>query len=324
MRRTALSASTALIAMAISLGLIGCQELESGRSERGDASTASEAAPSPAGYSADMVAPEAPPPDVAPDVTPVPQDGGAPAATVPQLAYSYDYVVSLPTRSVRALAAQHEQACVQAGPQTCQIIGSATEENGNDNQTVRLELRATPQWLTTFRNGLAAQAEAADGEIARSGTQSEDLTRAIIDTEAHLRAKTALRDRLQIMLATRDGNLQSVLEVERELARVQGEIDSATATLQAMRARVTMSHLTMTYQSRGVLAPDSATAPLESALNGALGLFMSGLASIISVLAFVLPFLLVLGPLGWLIWRMRRRRVRPTAVAASPMGDTEN
>ena len=241
-----------------------------------------------------------------------------PDAQLPQLAYSYAYTLEAPTREIAGLAARHEQACVQAGPQRCQVIGSSTQSYGQDDQRATLEIRAEPGWLAGFRNSLATDAQAADGRIADSSTSSEDLTRSIIDTEAHLRAKTALRDRLQTMLATRDGNLQSVLEVERELARVQAEIDSATSTLEVMRARVSMSALTLTYQSSGVLAPDSATAPLQSALNNALGIFMTGLAAIVTILAFALPFLLVLGPLIWLVLRaLRRRRLRRAADTAN-------
>lgn len=238
--------------------------------------------------------------------------GSAPAqvpdAQVPQLAYSYAYTLETPTTEVAGLAARHEAACVQAGPQRCQVIGSSTQTYGEDERMATLEIRAAPGWLAAFRSGLAEDAEAADGRIADSSTTSEDLTRALIDTEAHLRAKTALRDRLQTMLATRDGNLQTVLEVERELARVQGEIDSATSTLEVMRARVAMSRLTLTYQSRGVLAPDDATAPLSNALNSALGLFMMGLAAIVTVLAFALPFALAIAPIVWLVLRARKRR----------------
>ena len=259
------------------------------------------------------------------------QVGGAPApdvpeAQIPQLAYAYSYTLETPTDRIAALSARHERACIQAGPQRCQVIGSSTETYGQDERRATLEIRAEPGWLGAFRNGLAADADAAGGRIADSTTTSEDLTRAIIDTEAHLRAKTALRDRLQTMLATRDGNLQTVLEVERELARVQGEIDSATSTLQVMRARVSMSRLTMTYQSRGVMAPDSATAPLQAALNNALGVFMTGLAGIITVLAFALPFALILGPIVWFLMRARRRNraarsAPPPVEAGSRSGD---
>ena len=256
----------------------------------------------------EMAAPESGRQSVGADGTDTPPSPDVAEAQVPQLAYAYSYTLETPTNEIAALAARHGQACIQAGAQRCQVIGSSTQSYGRDERRATLEIRAEPGWLTGFRNGLAADARTADGRIADSSTTSEDLTRAIIDTEAHLRAKTALRDRLQTMLATRDGNLQSVLEVERELARVQGEIDSATSTLQVMRARVSMSRLTMTYQSQGVLAPDSAAAPLQAALNNALGVFMTGLASIITVLAFALPFLLVLGPILWFVLRARRRR----------------
>lgn len=290
MRRTILLASAAL-------ALAACEARVADSGDSADA--AAEAA-------VEMIAPDmAAPADAGGSSRP---DLPVPDAQAPQLAYAYAYSIETPTAEVAALAARHEAACVQAGPQRCQVIGSSTQTYGEDQRMATLEIRAAPGWLAAFRNGLAEDAEAADGRIADSSTTSEDLTRALIDTEAHLRAKTALRDRLQTMLATRDGNLQTVLEVERELARVQAEIDSATSTLEVMRARVAMSRLTLTYQSRGVLAPDDATAPLSSALNNALSLFMMGLAAIVTVLAFVLPFALVVVPVVWLVLRARKRR----------------
>jgi len=266
-----------------------------------------------------VAAPEAPPDMVGRAQEAESPSPGVAEAQTPQLAYAYGYTIQAPEREIAGLAARHEQACVQAGPQRCQVIGASTQSYGQDQRTATLEIRAEPTWLSGFRGGLAADAEAADGRIADTSTTSEDLTRALIDTEAHIRAKTTLRDRLQAMLATRDGNLQTVLEVERELARVQAEIDSANSTLQVMRARVSMSRLTMTYQSEGVMAPDSATAPLQSALNNALSIFMTGLAAIVTILAFALPFVLVIGPVLWLALRARRRRLaRRAAETARP------
>lgn len=305
--------SAVLLASAAVL-LVGCQDSSSSIAE--SHAGADEAA------AIEMVAPAAPAAPAAPEAGRGPGTGPTiPQAQAPQLAYAYAYTIETPTDEVSALAAQHEQACVQAGPQRCQVIGSSTQSYGQDERSASLEIRAEPGWLAAFRNGLAEDARAADGRIADSSTTSEDLTRALIDTEAHLRAKTALRDRLQTMLATREGNLQTVLEVERELARVQGEIDAATSTLEVMRARVSMSRLTLTYQSRGVLAPDSATAPLSVALNNALNLFMMGLAAIVSVAAFALPFALVIGPIVWLVLRARRRRKARTpspAISTTP------
>ena len=301
MRRTVLLAFAALV-------LAGCEAAQMDRSVSSDAAEAG------APVAMDMI----PTTGDADGSAGGPAGPQVPDAQVPQLAYAYAYTIETPTDEVAALAGLHEQACVQAGPQRCQVIGSSTQAYGEDQRMATLEIRAEAGWLTAFRNGLAQDAEAADGRIADTSTISEDLTRALIDTEAHLRAKTALRDRLQTMLATRDGNLQTVLEVERELARVQGEIDAATSTLEVMQARVAMSRLTVTYQSRGVLTPDDATAPVSDALNNALGLFMMGLAAIVTILAFALPFALAIVPIAWLVLvaRKRRRAARIAARAA--------
>ena len=89
--------------------------------------------------------------------------------------------------------------------------------------------------------------------------ESEDLTRQIVDTEAAVRARTALRDRLQAILATRPGKLSDLLEVEKELARVQGELDATQSELAVMRTRVVTSLLTITYSSgASLMAPRGA------------------------------------------------------------------
>ena len=110
-------------------------------------------------------------------------------------------------------------------------------------------MRGDPVWLDRFRGGLETDAERVGGKVRVSGTDTEDLTRQVIDTEAAVRAKTVLRDRLQQMLKTRSGKLPELLETEQELARVQGEIDAARSELSVMRARVQTSELRLEYRS---------------------------------------------------------------------------
>src|SRR5690606_23488191 len=112
-------------------------------------------------------------------------------------------------------------------------------------------------------------------------------------------ARKTLRDRLQDLLASRPGKLQELLEVERELARVQAEIDATESALAVMRTRVATSRLTIDYVSEGVLAPDSAFRPLQEAVHGIAGYFFGGLAAIVVILAVLAPFALVFGPLLW-------------------------
>lgn len=261
--------------------------------------------------------------------TPAPQategaEAAGPEATTPLLAYAYAYTLELPAAQVSPVMATHQRACVEAGPAVCQVVGASVSRPSEDRVFARLQLRARPDWLDRFRQGLGGDAEAAGGDISDSRIETEDLSRAIIDTEAHLSAKTTLRDRLQAILASRPGDLQQVLEVERELARVQGEIDAARSNLEAMRTRVRTSRLTLDYRSQGVLAPDDAVWPLKSALENALSVFFGAVGALVLFAAGALPFVLVIAPLVW--WWLRRRRAeadRRRAARAEALARTE-
>lgn len=259
----------------------------------------------------------------APAAAPSPNTAPPPAAVqAASIAYVYRYGLELPADRAPALMSRHEQSCVAAGPAVCQVIGSESSRYGRDQLTARLEIRATPAFLTAFRARLAGDAESAGGRVAMAATDSEDLTRALVDTEARVRALTTLRDRLQQLLATRSGPLEQLLATERELARVQGELDANRSTLEVMRTRVATSRLIIDYRAEGQLAPDSAFRPVTEALDSALAVFMSVVGALILFLAGALPLLIVVVPLAWLALRWRRR-VRAERLAAKRARDAE-
>lgn len=225
-------------------------------------------------------------------------------AGAPMLAYSYGYGLQASPKGVRTLIAKHEAACTKAGPALCQVTGSSVSERGQDQLSAELTLRAAPPWLSQFREGLSADAKDAGGRVVRSEVSTEDLSRQIVDTEAMLRAKITLRDRLQALLASRPGKLADLVELERELSKVQGELDAAQSELAMMRQRVATSDVTISYESGGVLAPQDVWSPIGKAFSDFLGILAATIALLIKVIAWTLPWLL-LG--GLLIWALRKR-----------------
>lgn len=262
--------------------------------------------------------------DAAAAAGPASAPAGSPAQTVPagapMLAYSYRYGIETPAGKIRELVGRHEAACVAAGPSLCQVTSSSVDETGEDSLMARLELRAAPAWLKGFRNGLSGDAKAAGGRVTSSNVTSEDLSRQIVDTEARLRAMTTLRDRLQALLADRPGKLSDLVEIERELARVQGDIDSTTSQLAVMRGRVAMSDVTLSYQSRGVLAPRGVWSPLVGAFTDFIGIVAFTLAAMVRLVAWLLPWVLVGGGLIWLFRKRLPKRLRLPWSRAKPGG----
>lgn len=250
---------------------------------------------------------KAPPADKAPAV---------PAVSVPMLAYSYTYGLLTPPKAIPDLLARHQKACLDAGPAVCQVTGSSISQADDSGIQGRLTLRAAPAWLTAFRAHMSDDARAAGGRLSDSETQTEDLTRQIVDTEAAERARSTLRDRLQAILATRPGKLSDLLEVERELARVQGELDATQSELTVMRTRVATSLMTITYQSTtGLMAPRGAWAPLVQAMRGVSNILATTLGAMVTLFVAILPWAALAGVAYWLVrGPLRRVFKKPPAV----------
>jgi hypothetical protein len=253
-------------------------------------------------------APMPPPP---PGQPPGPDQPGTPPGA-PMLAYAYDYGVEAPPKAVPSLMKLHEKSCTDAGANRCQVLGASTNSYGEYDVRARLEIRGEPRWLATFREQIEADAEKAGGDLKSKQTTTEDLTRAIIDTEARMKAQSTLRDRLQALLASRPGKLGELLEVERELARVQADIDSIQSNLAVMKTRVAMSVLTIEYKSSGAPVTDTTLEPIKNAFTDFLKIVVQGFAAMLYFVAAVLPFALVIALVAWLVmrWRAKRRAAR--------------
>ena len=256
-----------------------------------------------------------------PAMAPPPTDGSAAvriAAGPPMLAYSYSFGLSLPHSHVDELRRRHEAACTAAGYRVCQVVSTSITSGAAGAVQGELVIRAAPAWLKPFRTGLEDQVRSLGGKIDSSDVTSEDLSRQIVDTDAQLRAKLTLRDRLQNLLATRPGRLADLLAVERELARVQGEIDSTQSQLTIMQGRVAMSDVTLNYTSGDVLGA-SVRSPLRTAFGNFFGDIAGSVAMLVELVAVLLPWALLAGALAWLFrkrlgklrWPFRRKTPPP-------------
>jgi hypothetical protein len=242
-------------------------------------------------------------------------DGSAGGEAIAQqyIAYSHSLGMRLPVAAIEPTLQGHIDACNKAGPSVCMVTNSWMNSYSEDEASASLNLRATPDWIDQFLNGVEAEAKAAKGEITNRQTTAEDLTVSIIDTDARLKAQQTLQARLEQLLADRPGKLGELLETERELARVNGEIDSLKSSLAALRQRVNMSQLSISYETKRNPVSQGALQPLARAFGDFFYNLSSALAAVITVFAVGLPWLLLIGVFVWiwlkLIWpRIRRKK----------------
>lgn len=236
------------------------------------------------------------------------------------IAYSHSLGLRLPKGGVDAMMQSHIEACREAGTNTCIVVNSNTYNYDEDRVNGNLSIKAKPDWIEAFLSAVDQATEAAGGEITSRSTSAVDLTRAIIDTASRLDAQKTLQTRLEGLLERRDGTLGDLLQIERELARVTGEIESIEAQLKALRLRVAMSELSVSYETKIAPFSSSRSNPLGEAFGNFFYNLSAAIGAVITAFAVGLPWLLLLGVFLWiwlkLIWpRMRGARKKKRTAA---------
>lgn len=287
------------LAAALMLALAACGGGDGGGAERSAPESFAMAAPPAPVMAMDAMSEikvagsPAPAPQVEPDA------GGAAPPQGRLIAYSYSRSFRVPTQRLEDLLNTHKAACESAGPQRCYVVSSNLSGLGTEYVSASLQIKAAPDWVQPFFAGLPEGLKPFNADLDGSNDWSEDLTTQIVDTDARLAAAKTLRSRLEALLRDRPGELKDLIEIERELARVQGEIDSTESVLAAMRLRVSMSDLALNYQPKLSPGSQSVWRPLGDAVGGFFGTFAESLAQVVGFTAGVLPWLLVVIGLGF-------------------------
>ncbi|MCB2079310.1 MAG: DUF4349 domain-containing protein [Novosphingobium sp.] len=247
--------------------------------------------------SADMVA-EAPPP---PAVPPAPGGGAQPGpqatsipVSIPRIAYVYEYGYRLDADRIPEVQRKHADLCEKQGPQVCRILDMRQSGSEGDYASGSLAMAVAAPRARSFGEELSNVAGDAGGKEVSSAISGEDLSKQIVDTEARLRARTALRDRLMEVLQSRKGTVAELVEAERGVAQVNEEIDQARSWLAEMQGRVEFSRVNVSYSS-GSPSSGGFMEPIRGAV-GNLGTILG------TVFAFLIVALAVLVPLGLVGW----------------------
>ncbi len=155
------------------------------------------------------------------------------------------------------------------------------------------------------------------GSVSYRSSQSQDVTDSYIDTKARIQPMRDGIDRVRALLA-KTTDLQQVITLESELSRRQADLDSLEQRLAKLDAVTTTSDVTVT------LWTDATTpVPTEGGITGGLRTAWDSLLGSVTViltgLAALVPWLVLLVPLtllGLRVWR-RRSAGMPSATSHS-------
>ena len=249
-----------------------------------------------------------PPPAMPMPEIPALENEGIAITGQPRIAYRFGYGFRLPEDAVKPLQDRHADMCETRGPNVCRII--SMQQSGEDDAAHHgsLHLAVAAPIARSFGKEITGVAENAEGELVSSSIDGEDLSKQIVDTEARLRTRIVLRDRLMDVLRSRRGTVAELVEAERGVAKVNEEIDQARSWLAEMNGRVDFSQMHISYSSGAVIARESSfTDPVTDALSAAGPTFGGMIGALIRLMTILLPLAL----LGWLILKGWRAAGRP-------------
>lgn len=135
------------------------------------------------------------------------------------------------------------------------------------------------------------------GEVQQESLGSDDVTQQWTDLEARLANARASEARLKDVLQNRTGRLSDVLEVEREIARVRGEIEQMEAQRKSLDNAITYAvvrlELVSERKAEAGPGPVSISTRLRNAVVDGYAAAVERAVSLVVFLAEILPTLML-------------------------------
>jgi hypothetical protein len=175
----------------------------------------------------------------------------------------------------------------------CQILSANfVKETPYSPPSANFSVRIPPRNVEIFLSGLAKS-----GEIIQHMREAEDKTNQVVDTDARIKNLTELRDRFRAMLSDKSANFKDLIDVERELANTQSQLDSLHSMRKVLSLETEFVALNVDFSAKQGIAEQGFFAPVTRALKEAGHVLMESLAQVITFVMTAIPWLLLGIPL---------------------------
>jgi hypothetical protein len=205
-----------------------------------------------------------------------------------------------------------EAVVVFCGTIQCEMLSSSvTNETAILSPSGNIVARVAPQDLNKFLDFVGKQ-----GKIAEHGTESEDKTAAVVDVEAKLKNQTDFRDSLRRMLTKPGVSVADLLQIQEKLAEAQAELDSEATQRKILANETEKVYVEIAFHAEQRTVSRGAFTSVGEALRDSGSVLGDSLATLITVVAAIIPWSIVIVPGLWfLIKAVRRFRERRRASA---------
>lgn len=214
------------------------------------------------------------------------------------LAYEHSLEIETEAEKVGELVKLAQSACLRAAEQACAVLESTISTARST--TAHLKFRAKAEGIRSLQSLLAKQ-----GTVSAQSTRAEDLAGPIEDGARKLAMLQSYRAKLEGLLGRANLDVEALIKLTRELAEVQGQIESLAGTQAHLVQRVETEILRVDISSE---RHEGVWRPVSNALSRFGGNLAEGVGSTITGMAYLIPWALVLGLIVYVFRRVRRAR----------------
>jgi hypothetical protein len=198
--------------------------------------------------------------------------------------------------------AEQMQAAFDAAIKQCEVLNCEllsayyNKETPYNPPSASLSARVPPRNVEIYLSGLAK-----NGEVLQHGRDSEDKTNQVVDTDARIKNLTELRDRLRLMLTDKSAKFKDIIDVERELANTQSQLDGMLSMRKILSQETDLVAVNINFSAAQGITEQGFFAPVARALKDAGRVMMESFAAVITFVMSAIPWLFIGIPIIWLV-----------------------
>lgn len=200
------------------------------------------------------------------------------------LAYTHRISIDLPIKKVESRYNELVEWCVNDSEFKCTLLDSNLSTSKFVHATIRV--RIVPEGVIPYIKKASDQGTTTDKSI-----EVEDLAEAIVDNQKRLEMLTDYREKLEALSEKSGGDIEALVKITSELAQVQSDLEYSTGKKEKLLQRVEMDVVSLSLYSR---SQRSFWRPIGESISEFGGNLSEGISSVITVVAYLIPWTILL------------------------------
>jgi hypothetical protein len=217
----------------------------------------------------------------------------------PYLAYEHSISIEVDEENLEASFLNTIAKCLGDKANGCEVHYSELRTGDYPSADIRVRIK---------KDGVEPliRTAAENNKVSEQTMSTEDLAAPILDSEKRQKLLESYQKRLIELESQSAKDIDSLIKVASEIARVQSDLETAKGDNAHLLKRINMDMVSFHFHTD----PQAAIVePISTAMKSFARNLSEGIASIFTLIAFVLPWVLVLTGLfyAWRWWRKRKK-----------------